>query len=118
MEERDAIKAEEIMRFALFRQVPKRQRRKKRKLNTGGARKKLDDAEGSDEEDETDSEEEEEAVAARMNIPPAAASSPPQVPADPIWGDDTTQDVTMVDEESQTTTAGAPTQAGRPREER
>lgn len=106
------------MRFALFRQVPKRQKRKKRKLNTGGARKKQDGAEGSDEEDESDSEEEEEAAAERMSVPPAAAASPAHAPADPIWGDDTTQDVNMEDEESQATTAGAPTQAGQPREER
>ena len=46
------------MRFALFRQVPKRQRRKKRKLNHGGIRKKVDDAEGSEDEDETDTEDE------------------------------------------------------------
>ncbi|KAF5337407.1 hypothetical protein D9611_003099 [Ephemerocybe angulata] len=116
VEERDAIKAEEIMRFALFRQVPKRQRRKKRKLNAGGVRKKGADAEGSDDEEESDSEEEEEATAERMSVPPAAASSPAAAPEDPIWGDDTTQDVTMVEDESQASVAQ--TQAGQPREER
>ncbi|KAJ2920253.1 hypothetical protein MD484_g161, partial [Candolleomyces efflorescens] len=120
VEERDAIKAEEIMRFALFRQVPKRQRRKKRKLNHGGIRKKVDDAEGSDDEDETDTEDEEEATAERMSVPPASRGSPQQEAAeDPVWGADT-QDVTMVDDESQgnTLAASAPTHDGKPRAER
>jgi len=107
------------MRFALFRQVPKRQRRKKRKLNTGGVRKKSDDVEGSDEDEETDSEDEEEAAAERMNVPPASRDSPQrQAGEDPIWGNDTqTQDVTMVEDESQV--SAAPTmQDGKPTPER
>ncbi|KAH7104733.1 MCM-domain-containing protein [Auriculariales sp. MPI-PUGE-AT-0066] len=60
--EGDAIAAEEILRFALFKEVAKRQRRKRRKLAAGGAPRRGDgedsdeDAEG-DEEDETDAEE-------------------------------------------------------------
>lgn len=108
------------MRFALFRQVPKRQRRKKRKLNHGGIRKKVDDAEGSDDDDETDTEDEEEAAAERMSVPPASRGSPQQeLPEDPVWGADT-QDVTMVDDESQSNTLAAPvpTHDGKPRAER
>ncbi|KZV92096.1 ATP dependent DNA helicase [Exidia glandulosa HHB12029] len=59
--ERDAMAAEEILRFALFKEVAKRQKRKRRKLNHGGAGARRgdgedesedEDAEGSDEEDE------------------------------------------------------------------
>ncbi|EAU93216.1 ATP dependent DNA helicase [Coprinopsis cinerea okayama7 len=123
VEERDAIKAEEIMRFALFRQVPKRQRRKKRKLNHGGVRKRTDgDAEGSSDEGESESEDENENVDQRMSMPPAAsgagaAKSPP--PQDPIWGDET-QDVTMHEEESQQSTvvASTPAEGGQNKQER
>uniref|UniRef100_A0A8H8CE24 DNA replication licensing factor MCM3 n=1 Tax=Psilocybe cubensis TaxID=181762 RepID=A0A8H8CE24_PSICU len=55
VEQWDAKQAEEIMRFALFREVPKRQRRKKRKLNNGAAALK-GSAEGS-EDGETDDRE-------------------------------------------------------------
>lgn len=55
--EQDAMAAEEILRFALFKEVAKRHRRKRRKLNTGGSRRhgeeddsEDDDAEGSDDE--------------------------------------------------------------------
>jgi DNA replication licensing factor MCM3 len=106
VEESDAREAEVIMRFALFKEVPKRERRKKRKLNTGGVSRE-DDSEGEEESDE------EPATPARMSMPPQAQTkdkgtpTPEPAPApvphaaatqDPIWGDES-QDVTMdVDE--------------------
>ncbi|KAF9015050.1 ATP dependent DNA helicase [Cyathus striatus] len=101
----DATQAENIMRFALFREVPKRQRRKKRKLNHGTAGGRGDEDDGS-EDDDSDSGDEEEATpnAPRMSMPPSRGRSASAAPAnetvvDPIWGDDS-QDVTM-DAESQ-----------------
>jgi len=62
------------MRFALFKEVLKRQRRQKRKLNNGAALAKDGDGEGS--EDESDGEE-----SAGEQDPPARMSMPPQAPA-------------------------------------
>lgn len=84
------------MRFALFREVPKRQHRKKRKLNSGAAVRK-----GSDDSDDGDSEDSEDeqapASAERMASPPAPAVPVPP-PEDPIWGDES-QDVPMIVDE-------------------
>jgi DNA replication licensing factor MCM3 len=102
VEERDASAAEDILRYALFKDVVKRQRRKKRKLNHGGAsaRRDGDDGEeGSDDEDDENSEEE-EAPPERMTAPvPATAAAVKKTAAkeaipgsgrgisqDPIWG--------------------------------
>lgn len=58
MQDRDAQVAEEILRWALYREVIKRKKHtKKRKLNTGaaaagGEESDEEDGEGSDEEDE------------------------------------------------------------------
>lgn len=83
------------MRFALFREVPKRQRRKKRKLNNGAAVRKGSD--GSDDGDSDDSDDE-PAPAERMTSPIATTSrstaAPVPPPEDPIWGDES-QDVIM-----------------------
>jgi DNA replication licensing factor MCM3 len=80
-----------ILRYALYKEVFKRQKRKKRKLNAGGARE-VDDTD----DEEAGSEEEEE--------PPKRMSMPPPKPADkevadgprkdPIWGEDS-QDAGM-----------------------
>ncbi|KAF7306557.1 DNA helicase [Mycena indigotica] len=97
----DAAEAETIMRFALFKEVPRRQRRKKQKLNSGGAHAEGDGAETEAE----DSEEDEPEVPTRMSMPPQKGKNTPspepepapQAPAptqDPIWGDES-QDVTM-----------------------
>jgi len=92
------------MRFALFREVPKRQRKKKKK--TGAAGRKGSDGSG-DEESGSSEDEEEEAPAERMTTPAAATSrsatvvaSKGPVPApDAIWGAES-QDVQMaVDDE-------------------
>jgi DNA replication licensing factor MCM3 len=105
VEETDAQEAEVIMRFALFKEVPKRERRKKRKLNTGGASRQDGDSEGEESDEEP-------ATPARMSMPPQGKDkgtpTPEPAPApvvphaaatqDPIWGDES-QDVTMdVDE--------------------
>ncbi|KIK71425.1 hypothetical protein GYMLUDRAFT_235744 [Collybiopsis luxurians FD-317 M1] len=97
VEESDAREAETIMRFALFKEVPKRQRRKKRKLNTGSAARK--GSESGDEEEESDEEEEEEQAPQRMGTPAAPAPAPAarRAPEDPIWGDQS-QDVDMADD--------------------
>ncbi|OCH88618.1 ATP dependent DNA helicase [Obba rivulosa] len=57
VEQRDAMAAEELLRFALFKEVLKRQRRKKRKLNHGGASRKDGDAEEESSDEESDEEE-------------------------------------------------------------
>lgn len=98
MEERDASAAEDILRYALFKDVVKRQRRKKRKLNHGGASARRDG--GGEEEDEgseeEDSEEElevpPERMAANIKAKDAAAAgvggsgAPRGISQDPIWG--------------------------------
>ncbi|KAG6814038.1 hypothetical protein H0H92_003888 [Tricholoma furcatifolium] len=76
VEEADAQQAEEIMRFALFKEVPKRQRRKKRKLNDGGAARK-GEAQGSEEESD-ESDEEMDPPVERMSMPSPKALSPPR----------------------------------------
>lgn len=96
VEERDASAAEDILRYALFKDVVKRQRRKKRKLNNGGASARRGDGEeGSDDDDEDEnSEEEEEAPPERMTAPvPAVKKTAAKEPGrargisqDPIWG--------------------------------
>lgn len=58
MDERDALAAEEILRFALFKEVLKPERRKKRKLNNG----QPVDGEGSSDEEGVEGEEEEGAA--------------------------------------------------------
>lgn len=63
VESTDASAAEAIMRYALFKDVPNRQRRKKRKLNNGGAVRRGDDdsgEEGEEDEEEEATEDEEE----------------------------------------------------------
>lgn len=85
------------MRFALFKEVPKRRHRKKRKLNTGGAaRKGSEGPDGSDDESDGDDSGDEADAAQRMSSPPApAAKKPAPAPArDPIWGDES-QDANM-----------------------
>jgi hypothetical protein len=106
VEERDASAAEDILRYALFKDVVKRQRRKKRKLNHGGASARRDgdgeeDEEASDDEDGENSEE--EVPVERMVAPvPATANfkakemasaagiggagGPRGISQDPIWG--------------------------------
>lgn len=92
VQEMDAIAAEEILRFALFKEVmrTKRKSNKKRKLN-GVARRSGSRADGSetegdetedgeDEEDATDDEEEEAAAEKRMPMPAGKGATSPVKP--------------------------------------
>ncbi|KAJ3512798.1 hypothetical protein NLJ89_g3312 [Agrocybe chaxingu] len=122
VEQADATQAEEIMRFALFREVPKRQRRKKRKLNSGAAVRKGSDGSGDDESEEDSEDEQEPTSTERMTTPrftPRSAAAPAaQPPVDPIWGDES-QDVSMaVDELPPPAATTAPTPDGTIRPER
>ena len=95
------------MRFALFREVPKRQRRKKRKLNSGAAVRKGSD--GSDgEEDESDDSDDEPATAERMTTPVATTAAPVVPPEDPMLGDES-QDVAMTVDDQPATALSGPT---------
>lgn len=93
VEERDASAAEDILRYALFKDVVKRQRRKKRKLNHGGASAHRDEGEGASDEDD-DENSEEEVPPERMAAPVPAAvktkatadDAPRGISQDPIWG--------------------------------
>lgn len=64
--ERDAMAAEEILRFALFKEVMKRHKRKRRKLNHGGAGARRGDGESDDEDAEGSEDEEDEDGDRRM----------------------------------------------------
>lgn len=119
VEEVDARQAEEIMRFALFKEVPKRQRRKKRKLNDGGAARKGEEGESDDDSD--GSGDDLNPPVDRMAVPPAGAAvttRPPlqqEAAVDPIWGDES-QDVQMEAEQPPVVTG--PTDDGKIRPER
>jgi len=91
VEGQDAQRAEEIMRFALFKEVPKRQRRKKRKTATGARKGGEEDAEGSSEDESDDMEGGDEGEQQHMTIPAVEQTNQTQ---DPIWGEDS-QDVQM-----------------------
>ncbi|KAG9103081.1 MCM DNA helicase complex subunit [Ceratobasidium sp. 370] len=68
VEERDAMAAEEILKFALFKEVLKPERRKRRKLNTGAA------GAGAHTDEEGDGSDEEMGTPApRMEMPRPAA---------------------------------------------
>ncbi|KAJ6574636.1 ATP dependent DNA helicase [Mycena capillaripes] len=124
VEETDAQEAEIIMRFALFKEVPKRERRKKRKLNTGGASREDGDSEGEESDEEA-------TTPTRMSMPPQAGKdkgtpTPEPDPApvapraagtqDPIWGDES-QDATM-DVDEPPPAAGGATEDGKIRPQR
>jgi DNA replication licensing factor MCM3 len=118
VEEADANQAEEIMRFALFKEVPRRQRRKKRKLNDGGAARKGEDADESG-DDSNGSGDELDTPVERMSIPPIADARSPrrnQAAQDPIWGDES-QDVRMEVEQAPPAVAG-PSDDGKIRPDR
>lgn len=108
VEERDASAAEDILRYALFKDVVKRQRRKKRKLNNGGAsaRRGEDGEEDSEEEDEDENTAEEEVPPERMTAAVPATVKATKVMSDgaargisqdPVWGaaDTQSEDVRM-----------------------
>ena len=78
------------MRFALFKEVPKRERRKKRKLNTGAATVPgEDETDAEDDDDAEGSDDEQEEVPQRMpdKSAKAPAQNPPDVPVPPAGMD-------------------------------
>ncbi|KAF8845371.1 MCM-domain-containing protein [Paxillus ammoniavirescens] len=103
VESEDARVAEEIMRYALYKEVAKRQRqkRKKRKLNHGGVTtgKGEDGSQDSSDEQNSDNDDDDEPkVAERMEIPPPKPTGL-QLPNDQgsqnsLWQDDS-QDLQM-----------------------
>jgi DNA replication licensing factor MCM3 len=110
VEERDASAAEDILRYALFKDVVKRQRRKKRKLNHGGASARGEEGEeeedGSDEDEDDENSEEELVPPAPERMAGAGATAtakakaksssnddgPRGISQDPIWGAGATTD--------------------------
>ena len=70
VEERDAMAAEEILKFALFKEVLKPERRKRRKLNTGAAGAGA----GTDDEDGEGTDDEAGTPAPRMEMPQQQAA--------------------------------------------
>ncbi|KAL4243164.1 DNA replication licensing factor MCM3 [Abortiporus biennis] len=96
----DAIEAEDILRFALYKEVLRRHRRKKHKPCHLGVPGADDDEDGSGEEtgaeDEEDEQQEDappERMAQAQTGKEKAAAAPPPAP-DPVWGDGS-QDVEM-----------------------
>ena len=104
------------MRYALFKDVVKRQRRKKHKANHGGAAAGSDEGgeEGSDENDDEDQASGEEGQPERMTVPAPATvkakaidRATPGISQDPIWGAQD-QDVQMdLDSTASATVVGA-----------
>ncbi|KAF9821811.1 hypothetical protein IEO21_00241 [Rhodonia placenta] len=99
--EQDAMVAEELLRFALYREVLKRKRRTKRRLNNGkSARRGSNDGEESsgDEDDDEDDDETGPQSPSRMEEPQQAKGKEKAAPdhqnADPVWGEDS-QDIQM-----------------------
>ena len=103
MESEDACAAEEIMRYALYKEVAKRQRqkKKKRKLNRGGATLGNDDGSqdsSDDDGDEDDGEDEQPEAPERMSMPPQSQANAQPVnnnlSQDTLWNDGS-QDLPM-----------------------
>ncbi|KAG1757266.1 MCM2/3/5 family-domain-containing protein [Suillus lakei] len=101
VESEDARAAEEIMRYALYKEVAKRQKKKKRKLNRAGATggNDEDDSQNSSDEDENDQgEDEQPEVPERMSMPPQAQTNKQpandQSSQDTLWND-SNQDLLM-----------------------
>ncbi|KAG2756527.1 MCM-domain-containing protein [Suillus brevipes Sb2] len=114
VESEDARAAEEIMRYALYKEVAKRQKKKKRKLNRAGAAgHDDDDSQDSSDEDENDQGEDEQAeVPERMSLPPQAPANKQlannQSSQDTLWND-SSQDLPM---DTFPTAATGPSQEG------
>ncbi|TFY67727.1 hypothetical protein EVJ58_g1419 [Rhodofomes roseus] len=118
VQETDAMAAEELLRFALYKEVLKRKRRTKRRLNNG-KRNRQGSADSDESEEESDDEEDAEDAPQsppRMEMPAQAKGKekavPEGQPADPVWGEGS-QDATMVDQ-----VPAGPTEDGQLRPER
>ncbi|KAI0666348.1 ATP dependent DNA helicase [Trametes maxima] len=115
VQRQDAKIAEEILRFALFKEVLRRTRRKKRKLNNGAVDAIDEDDEDGEAEGESDegSDEEEEEASQRMATPKPKAAKVKEVekPAPETQWDN---DVTMVDGANGAAAGGGGQQGIRP----
>ncbi|EKM60801.1 uncharacterized protein PHACADRAFT_133584 [Phanerochaete carnosa HHB-10118-sp] len=105
--ERDAMVAEDILRFALYKEVLKRDRttKKKRRLNDGGAHRRGSDDSG----EETSDEDEDEDVPLRVEQQAKAKAATPQPAKAAGWGDGRDVDMdgaTQVQEPEVTVPAG------------
>lgn len=106
VEQQDAIVAEEIMRYALYKEVTKRRRHKRKKRKLPGARQGGEDGsqgssdDGSDEEDEDGQQDDAEPRPERMEMPTQPAAPLNRATAvsqgSSIWQDDS-QDLQMSD---------------------
>ncbi|EIN13384.1 MCM-domain-containing protein [Punctularia strigosozonata HHB-11173 SS5] len=112
VQQQDAEAAEEILRFALYKEVLKRQRHKKRKLNAGAA--VPHEGEEEDETAEEESDEDEPAGSQRMPMPAEVQQEKAKTITgaddardDPIWGDHA-RDVDMDVDGRHDTAAAAP----------
>ncbi|GJJ09582.1 MCM DNA helicase complex subunit [Clathrus columnatus] len=76
IQEQDARAAEEVLQFALFKEVLKRQKRKKRKLNTGVATAEDEDGD----HDSDDEEEDEGANGMETDVPVTIAAQKVDIP--------------------------------------
>ncbi|KAH9919104.1 ATP dependent DNA helicase [Fomitopsis serialis] len=117
VQETDAMAAEELLRFALYKEVLKRKRRTKRRLNNGNKnRQGSADSDESDEESDDEDAEELPQSPPRMEMPAQAKGKEKAVPdgqaADPVWGEGS-QDATMVEQ-----VPAGPTEDGQLRPER
>ncbi|KAH9836495.1 ATP dependent DNA helicase [Rhodofomes roseus] len=118
VQETDAMAAEELLRFALYKEVLKRKRRTKRRLNNG-KRNRQGSADSDESEEESDDEEDAEDAPQsppRMEMPAQAKGKekavPEGQPADPVWSEGS-QDATMVNQ-----VPAGPTEDGQLRPER
>ncbi|OSD05902.1 ATP dependent DNA helicase [Trametes coccinea BRFM310] len=93
VQRQDAKIAEEILRFALFKEVLRRVRRKKRKLNNGAVEAVEDDDEDGEAEGESDEESDEEDEAPQRMATPKPKAKEIEKPApEPQWNDDVQMD--------------------------
>lgn len=112
MQRLDARVAEEVLRFALFKEVLRRTRRKKRKLNNGAVEALDEDDEDGEAEGASDEEsEEEEEAPQRMATPKPKAKPVPKPSPGAAWDAD---DVQMGDGPDVAADAAADSQGIRP----
>ncbi|KAI0336153.1 ATP dependent DNA helicase [Cubamyces sp. BRFM 1775] len=90
VQRQDAKVAEEILRFALFKEVLRRTRRKKRKLNNGAVEAMDEDDEDGEVEGESDESDEEEEAPQRMETPKPKdkAKEVKKLTPEPQWDND------------------------------
>ncbi len=111
VQRQDAKIAEEILRFALFKEVLRRTRRKKRKLNNGAV-DAVDEDEEDGEEGESDEESDEEEAPKRMETPKPKAKAVEKPSPGAQWDGD--NDVQMQDEAIASESAAADERGVRP----